>query len=87
MHNLNQYGSICIANIEGDQHQFPNQPLHPYYHGRYVDINPDSYELYSHNYSMLRHLLAHVSIVMITNEKVRCQHHLLHLLTADFLIF
>ncbi|BAT87868.1 uncharacterized protein HKW66_Vig0072950 [Vigna angularis] len=54
MHNPNRYGDPFASQmLRGGQHQFPKQPLHPYYPGRYVDTNPDSYELYSHNNSML----------------------------------
>ncbi|KAL5136199.1 Protein ENHANCED DISEASE RESISTANCE 4 [Glycine soja] len=50
MHNPNRYGDPLASQMpRRGPHQFPQQPLHPYYPGRYVDTNPDSYELYSHN--------------------------------------
>ncbi|KAK7397416.1 hypothetical protein VNO78_18587 [Psophocarpus tetragonolobus] len=53
MHNPNRYGDPFASQMpRRGPHQFPQQPLHPYYPGRYVDTNPDSYELYAHN-SML----------------------------------
>ncbi|KAL5156213.1 Protein ENHANCED DISEASE RESISTANCE 4 [Glycine soja] len=49
-HNPNRYGDPFASRmLRRGPHQFPQQPLHPYYPGRYVDTNPDSYELYSHN--------------------------------------
>ncbi|MED6217396.1 hypothetical protein PIB30_017243 [Stylosanthes scabra] len=30
-------------------HRFPQQPMHHYFPGRYVDTSSDSYELYAHN--------------------------------------
>ncbi|TKY61280.1 Extra-large guanine nucleotide-binding protein 1 [Spatholobus suberectus] len=50
MHNPNRYGDPFASQmLRRGPHQFPQQPLHPYYPGRYVDTNPDSYELYAHN--------------------------------------
>ncbi|KAK7285822.1 hypothetical protein RJT34_20603 [Clitoria ternatea] len=50
MHNPNRYGDPFASQMpRRGPHQFPQQPLHPYYPGRYVDTNPDSYELYAHN--------------------------------------
>ncbi|KAJ1414696.1 putative zinc-ribbon domain, plant [Sesbania bispinosa] len=49
MHNPSQYGDPFASQmLRRGPHQFP-QPLHPYFPGRYVDANPDSYELYAHN--------------------------------------
>ncbi|RDX71987.1 Protein ENHANCED DISEASE RESISTANCE 4, partial [Mucuna pruriens] len=50
MHNPNRYGDPFASQmLRRGPHQFPQQPVHPYYPGRYVDTNPDSYELYAHN--------------------------------------
>ncbi|CAL5195008.1 unnamed protein product [Lathyrus oleraceus] len=50
MHNPNQYGDPFASQmLRRGPHQFSQQPLHPYFPGRYVDPNPDSYELYAHN--------------------------------------
>ncbi|KAK7338029.1 hypothetical protein VNO77_18626 [Canavalia gladiata] len=53
MHNPNRYGDPFASQmLRRGPHPFPQQPLYPYFPGRYVDTNPDSYELYAHN-SML----------------------------------
>ncbi|XP_061353013.1 protein ENHANCED DISEASE RESISTANCE 4-like [Gastrolobium bilobum] len=54
MHNANQYGDPFASQMlrRGPHqlpHQFPQQPLHSYHPGRYVDTNPDSYGHYAHN--------------------------------------
>ncbi|XP_027348859.1 protein ENHANCED DISEASE RESISTANCE 4-like isoform X2 [Abrus precatorius] len=50
MNNPNRYGDPFASQmLRRGPHQFPQQPLHPYVPGRYVDTNPDSYELYAHN--------------------------------------
>ncbi|XP_020211897.1 uncharacterized protein LOC109796609 isoform X1 [Cajanus cajan] len=50
MHNPNRYRDPFASQmLRRGPHQFPQQPLHPYYSGRYVDTNPDSYELYAQN--------------------------------------
>lgn len=57
MQNPNQYGDPFASQmLRRGPHQFSQQPLHPYFPGRYVDPNPDSYELYAHNNNAMRHL-------------------------------
>ncbi|CAJ2631342.1 protein ENHANCED DISEASE RESISTANCE 4-like [Trifolium pratense] len=57
MHNPNQYGDPFASQmLRRGPNQFSQQPLHPYFPGRYVDPNPDSYELYAHNNNAMHHL-------------------------------
>lgn len=57
MHYPNQFGDPFASQmLRRGPHQFSQQPLHPYFPGRYVDPNPDSYELYAHNNNAMLHL-------------------------------
>ncbi|PNY12622.1 hypothetical protein L195_g009256 [Trifolium pratense] len=57
MHNPNYipgYGDPFVSQrMRGPQHplshQFPQQPMHPYFPGHYADTGLDSYEQYAHN--------------------------------------
>lgn len=56
MHNPNYvpaYGDPFASQMNRGPHmlphQFPQQPMHPYFPGRYADTVPDSYEPYAHN--------------------------------------
>ncbi|KAJ1429522.1 putative zinc-ribbon domain, plant [Sesbania bispinosa] len=56
MHNPNYvpgYGDPFVPQMMRGSHplphRFPQQPMHPYFPGRYADTGPDSYEPYAHN--------------------------------------
>lgn len=53
VHNPNQYGDpFASQTLRRGPHQLPHQfpqSMHPYFPGRYVDANLDSYEPYAHN--------------------------------------
>ncbi|KAL1367054.1 hypothetical protein HN51_021111 [Arachis hypogaea] len=56
MHNPNyipRFGDPFAAQMRRGPnqlyHQFPQQPMHPYFPGRYFDTSSNSYELYAHN--------------------------------------
>ncbi|XP_061349880.1 uncharacterized protein LOC133295099 isoform X2 [Gastrolobium bilobum] len=56
MHNPNYipgYGDPFVSQMMRGPHplvhQFPQQPMHPYFPGHYVDTSTDSYEPYAHN--------------------------------------
>ncbi|KAI5421975.1 protein ENHANCED DISEASE RESISTANCE 4 [Lathyrus oleraceus] len=43
------FGSQMARGPHPLSRQFPQQPMHPYFPGRYADTGPDSYEQYAHN--------------------------------------
>lgn len=43
------FGSQMTRGPHPLSRQFPQQPMHPYFPGRYGDAGPDSYEQYAHN--------------------------------------
>ncbi|MCH91569.1 hypothetical protein A2U01_0012496, partial [Trifolium medium] len=72
MHNPNQYGDPFASQmLRRGPNQFSQQPLHPYFPGRYVDPNPDSYELYAHNNNNAMHHLPSCSCFHCYDNKRR----------------